>query len=232
MSGDSDTGEFLLALSTSHLLHRAQQLAQERFAKLAGDKGVTLRQFAVLAAIHETPGVNQTQLVRTTGIDRSTLADMVLRMEKRGWVSRAASDADARANDVRLAPAGLAVLQSAIQHAKAADAAILDALPRSKAKAFQHTLARLAEISDKAAAAAEHKARKEARRKARMEARDRARAEKRRLRVEARADKPHRKKKKSDKDGARVAAAEGVRSAPKRMKKANARPKEGRVAES
>lgn len=196
MSDGGDSGEFVLALSTSHLLHRAQQLAADRFSKLVGDKGVTLRQFAVLAAIQETPGLNQTELVRVTGIDRSTLADMILRMEKRGWISRAASDADARANAVRLAPAGAAMLSSAVQHAKAADAAILDALPRAKGKTFQHTLVRLAEMSDKAAAEAEHKARKEARRKARMEAREREREEKKRLRIEARKDAEKGKKKK------------------------------------
>jgi DNA-binding MarR family transcriptional regulator len=229
MSDGGDSGEFVLALSTSHLLHRAQQLAADRFSKLVGDKGVTLRQFAVLAAIQETPGLNQTELVRVTGIDRSTLADMILRMEKRGWISRAASDADARANAVRLAPAGAGVLSSAVQHAKAADAAILDALPRAKGKAFHHTLVRLSEMSDKAAADAEHKARKEARRKARMEARERAREEKKRLRMEARKDtEKSRKKKRKDRAIEPVAP-----KAPPRLRKTSSRAasKTGRAVE-
>ena len=45
-----DNDDFELAVSTSHLLHGAQQLASDRFAELVGENGVTLRQFAVLAA--------------------------------------------------------------------------------------------------------------------------------------------------------------------------------------
>jgi DNA-binding MarR family transcriptional regulator len=222
MSDGSESGEFVLALSTSHLLHRAQQLAADRFAKLVGDKGVTLRQFAVLAAIHEAPGLNQTELVRITGIDRSTLADMIMRMEKRGWIARSASDADARANDVRLTNAGLAILKSAVQSAKAADAAILDSLPKAKRKAFQHTLIKLAEASDKAAEAAEKKARKEARRKARVEARERVKAEKRRMRLEAKAEADKKKRK----------AEPGEEAAPRAGRSKAARVKPGPAVDS
>ena len=92
---------FALSQSPSHLLHRAQQLAQDRFAAAAGAHGVTLRQFAVLAAIAEKPGRSQTDLVVATGVDRSTLADMITRMEKRSWIMRVTAADDARANAVR-----------------------------------------------------------------------------------------------------------------------------------
>jgi DNA-binding MarR family transcriptional regulator len=172
-------GEFALALSTSHLLHRAQQLAADRFMFLVGEDGVTLRQFAVLAAIAETPNVSQADLVRATGIDRSTLADMMVRMEKRGWVTRAPSATDARAKAVALAPAGRKILQSALQHAKAADAAILDALPKGKRKAFQAMLEWLSLVPAKAAEKAEREAVRAARKQERLEAKARAQAAKR-----------------------------------------------------
>lgn len=178
MSDVPDGGEFALALSTSHLLHRAQQLASDRFAFLVGENGVTLRQFAVLAAIAETPGVSQADLVRATGIDRSTLADMMLRMEKRGWVARSPSTTDARAKAVALAPAGRTTLANALQHAKAADAAILDALPKAKRKTFQTTLERLSKVSGKAVEAAERAERRASRKQARLEAKARAQAAK------------------------------------------------------
>ena len=56
---------YALASSASHLLHRAEQLAAERFAELAKD-ALTLRQFAVLAAIASDPGLSQSALVRIT----------------------------------------------------------------------------------------------------------------------------------------------------------------------
>jgi len=148
------------------LLHRAEQLAADRFTQLVGDS-VTLRQFAVLAAIAESPGLSQSDLVRATGVDRSTMADMMTRMEKRGWVTRAASTVDARAHAVRLAAAGVTILAAATHHARAADAAILDALPRTKRRAFLNTLNKLAKVSDEAAAKADREAKRQAKRDAR-----------------------------------------------------------------
>ena len=66
-----------LEQSPSHLLHRALQLALDLYAVETGPGAVTQRQYAVLAAVAEHEGLTQTDLVRATGIDRSTLADMI-----------------------------------------------------------------------------------------------------------------------------------------------------------
>jgi len=75
-----DKAEFDLTASPGQLLHRAQQFAAERFSAATGGVEVTQRQFAVLSALSETDGQTQTQLVQRTGIDRSTLAELVSRM--------------------------------------------------------------------------------------------------------------------------------------------------------
>lgn len=152
---------FTLATSASHLLHRAQQLAADRFAQLAGDRA-TLRQFAVLAAIAEKPGRSQTDLVSATGIDRSTLADMITRMERRGWIIRVTAANDARANAVTLAAPGRATFTACIPSARAADEAVLDALPRGDRKALMDLLGVLSAVADQAAARAPRAARKAA----------------------------------------------------------------------
>jgi DNA-binding MarR family transcriptional regulator len=167
MTDGPESGPYRLEHSPSHLLHRAEQLAADRFTQLVGGDNVTLRQFAVLAAIAESPGLSQSDLVRATGVDRSTMADMMTRMEKRGWVTRAASTIDARAHSVRLAGAGVTILAAATNHARAADAAILDALPRTKRRTFLNILTKLAKISDAAAAKADKDARRQAKREAR-----------------------------------------------------------------
>ena len=68
-----------LAESPSHLMHRALQLALDIYAEEAGPDGLTQRQFAVLEAVAARSGLTQTDLVKATGIDRSTLADLVAR---------------------------------------------------------------------------------------------------------------------------------------------------------
>lgn len=163
MSNGPESEPFRLAASPSHLLHRAEQLASDRFTHLVGDT-LTLRQFAVLAAVAENPGLSQSELVRATGVDRSTLADMMTRMEKRGWVTRTTAPLDARAHAVRLAAAGVTILAAATQHARAADAAILDLLPRTKRRTFLNILSKLAKLSDEAAEKAERQARRQAKR--------------------------------------------------------------------
>lgn len=162
MSGaESDTYE--LADSASHLLHRAEQLAAERFSLLVG-RDVTLRQFAVLAAIAQAPGVSQAELVRRTGVDRSTIAGITARLQKAGLIERADSETDKRANAVTLTAAGQQMLKAATKHARAADAAILDALPRAKRKTFLSILVKLAELAEAAAAKAEKDAKRQAKR--------------------------------------------------------------------
>ena len=72
-----DTENFDLAESPGHLLHRAQQFAAERFMTAMAGAKLTQRQFAVLHATGKNEGLTQTELVRVTGIDRSTLAELV-----------------------------------------------------------------------------------------------------------------------------------------------------------
>jgi len=134
----------LLERSPSHLLHRVLQLALDIYAEECGEAGVTQRQFAVLAAVAENEGVTQTALVRATGIDRSTLADMVARMIAKGHLERQRSSEDARANSVRLTDAGREALEAVRPMVAMADARILALLKPSKREGFLDLLADVA----------------------------------------------------------------------------------------
>lgn len=118
-------GVAALDRSPSHLLHRALQRALDIYAEEFGTGAITQRQYAVLAAAAEHEGATQADLVRTTGIDRSTLADMAQRMIAKGLLERERSTLDARANAVRLTPAGREVLALAQPRMAAADARLL-----------------------------------------------------------------------------------------------------------
>lgn len=178
--GDKEATEpFHLSESVSHLLHRIAQLADEHFSGLAGES-ITLRQFAVLAAIAQSPGLSQAELGRAAGIDRSTLADMVARMERRGWIDRTASLLDARAQSVHLSAAGAAKLAETAAHARAADDAILELLPRSKGKTFVGVLTKLGKRADERAQQGDREARRKAKREARRKKRDAPKAKKKR----------------------------------------------------
>lgn len=87
-------------------LAEARRQVQVLSAEFVEKTGVTAAQAQVLAALLESEGVSQTSLVGKTGIDRSTLADVVRRLLKQGFVSRKRTKEDARAYSVRLTPAG------------------------------------------------------------------------------------------------------------------------------
>jgi len=175
---EHDTESFHLSDSPGHLLHRAQQFAAERFTKAMAGAKLTQRQFAVLHATAEAEGLSQTQLVKSTGIDRSTLAELVARMVKNGLLAREKLADDARANAVKLTPSGRDLLNTAMLGAMEADKAILSALPKNKRASFLETLRRIAvtlEKGEEAAKAAKQKA-KEKKKKAKKKAKEKAKA--------------------------------------------------------
>ncbi len=134
--------------SVTHLLHRTLQLALDYHADAAGAASLTQRQFTVLAAAAAADGMTQNDLVRATGIDRSTLADLVARMLTKGLLLRERSANDARANTVRLSDAGREALGAGAGAAADADERLLGLLSPKKRETFLKTLAGLAAMAD------------------------------------------------------------------------------------
>jgi DNA-binding MarR family transcriptional regulator len=141
-----------LDASPSHLLHRVLQLALDYYAAEQGESSITQRQYAVLAACADHEGATQADLVRITGIDRSTLADMAARMIAKGLLARERSAKDARANAVRLTDQGREALDLARPKAAAADARLLKLLAGGgKRAAFTDLLKDLVRAGEDAA---------------------------------------------------------------------------------
>ncbi len=132
-----------LAASATHLLHRSLQLAQDFHAEAAGPTGLTQRQYTLLAAAGLADGQTQNDLVRATGIDRSTLAELVSRMLAKGLLERERSATDARANTVRLSAAGVAALAEAAGPAASADGRLLTLLSPKKRESLVKLLTAL-----------------------------------------------------------------------------------------
>ncbi len=156
---------FKLSTSATHLLHRAQQSAVNLSAGALATKGLTIRQFAVLAALHGQSGQSQSELVEATGIDRSTLADMVSRMEKSGLVKRVVSKADARVKAVSLAAAGVRAYKAAVPKVQEADAALMQGLRKSSRVGLINALAVIAGDAEEAKPKKTKKADKAAKKK-------------------------------------------------------------------
>jgi DNA-binding MarR family transcriptional regulator len=101
---------------------------------------LTKQQYTVLVAVERNEGISQTDLVALTGIDRSTLAEMIRRMIEKGLLSRERTESDQRANAVRLATGGRKALRGARAANDRVERALLSALPAADRAKFSRML--------------------------------------------------------------------------------------------
>ena len=87
-------------------LRKAQLAVFQDFARSAGPVELTLGQFGVLEVIARNPGLSQTRLGATLGIDRSTLVALIDRLEELGLVQRANAPRDRRSYALFLSTRG------------------------------------------------------------------------------------------------------------------------------
>jgi DNA-binding MarR family transcriptional regulator len=139
--------------SPLHLLHRAGQQAELLFAAEVGTDGITPRQFAVLLALDANEDISQTGLVEATGIDRSTLADVVRRLVGKGLAQRKRTRLDARMYAVRLTARGREALAAHKPGAQRADERVLAGLNARQRQDFLTILAQVVRSLEENAAA-------------------------------------------------------------------------------
>jgi DNA-binding MarR family transcriptional regulator len=129
-----------------HLLRRCQQRAVDLFVAEVGEDGPTPRQFALMLCIQQNTGATQTELVRLSGIDRSTLAEILRRLLQRGLVARQKTDGDRRANALRLTPEGETIVSRAVPKVMASQERILAPIPRAQRKELIRLLSLIADL--------------------------------------------------------------------------------------
>ena len=103
----------------------------------------------MLLAVDSNDGKSQTDLVKLTGIDRSTLADLVARLLAQGYLQRKRTKDDGRTNAIRITAVGKKMLKMAHPGADEVDRQLLSLVPSADRKSFLDTLAVLATEMDK-----------------------------------------------------------------------------------
>ena len=130
------------------LIRRLHQIHVSLFVEECGALGVTPVQFSVLTAVAETPGLEQARLTEQVGVDRTTLAGVVARLEKQGLVKRRLGRGDRRVKNVFPTPAGQALLQRMEAPARRAHDRTLEALPPAERQRFLKALAKLVDAGN------------------------------------------------------------------------------------
>lgn len=133
----------LLDRSPLHLLHRAVQVTDALLQRQIEATGLTPRQFLLLTAVANSQGSSQTDLVEATGMDRSTLADVIRRLETKRLVMRERRKTDARAYEVSLTVAGRKALSMAQPQVGKVENDVLALLPANRTQLFCDDLRRI-----------------------------------------------------------------------------------------
>lgn len=94
-----------------HLIRRAHQISSALFAEECGGFDLTPVQYAALVAIRDNPEVDATRLSTLIAFDRSTLGDVLERLEAKGWIRRSPSPSDRRVKLLHLSSDGEQVLR-------------------------------------------------------------------------------------------------------------------------
>ncbi|HVY15823.1 MAG TPA: MarR family winged helix-turn-helix transcriptional regulator [Rhodopila sp.] len=130
------------------LIRRLHQIHQAMFAEECAAFNVTPVQFSIMSVAAAQPGLDQARLGNEVGVDRTTLANVVARLEARALLVRTSGATDRRVKHVSLTPEGLDLLSRIEAPARRAHVRTIEALPDDEREAFLRALARLVEAGN------------------------------------------------------------------------------------
>ena len=136
-----------------HLIRRAQQIAVAIFIEECAAYDLTPVQFAALVAIRGSEGIDATRLSALVALDRSTLGNVLDRLETRGLVIRYASADDKRVKLLKISPTGRALVKRSQAAALRAQERILAPLQPKDRDTLMRLLSQLVELNNDASRA-------------------------------------------------------------------------------
>jgi DNA-binding MarR family transcriptional regulator len=132
--------ETQLDRSPLHLLHRVHQRATELFQEKMAGIDLTARQYVILVTASQNDGASQQDIIDVTGIDRSTVSQIMQTMIRKGLLKRRRTKDDARAYAITLTDHGRDILKASEAIVTGVDEALVAALPATRAKTFLDNL--------------------------------------------------------------------------------------------
>ena len=138
-----------------HLIRRLQQISISVFSDRmrALDCDLTAPQFATLAVLSRSPGIDQATLAGLIAHDRPTIGGVVERLEAKGLVSRLQNEKDRRAKVLDLTEDGVALLNRLAPHVREIQPTILPGLSEAERAEFIRLAAKVTEAGNDTARA-------------------------------------------------------------------------------
>ncbi len=138
----------LLRQRPGFLIRRLHQIHLALFAEECEPFGVSPVQFSILTVLAEQPDLQQVALAQEIGVDRTTLTNVLRRLERRGMLTRCVAPGDRRVKRVTLTEQGRSTLTRMQAAAERAHARTVAALPPAQQAVFLEALARLVAVGN------------------------------------------------------------------------------------
>jgi MarR family transcriptional regulator, lower aerobic nicotinate degradation pathway regulator len=133
-----------------YLFRRMQQIAVAIFVEECGEYDLTPVQFAALVGIQTHPGIDATRLSAVIAFDRSTLGNVIERLETKQYVERKLSAEDRRTKLLYLTRSGAALLRDVMPSVDRAQARMLQPLKPADRKMLMTLLTQLVDLNNEA----------------------------------------------------------------------------------
>ncbi len=131
-----------------HLIRRLHQISFALFVDQAKAFDITPVQYAAIAAINNHPGIDQTALSNIIAFDRTTIGDVVGRLEKKKLIKRKSGTVDRRTKSLHITPAGERLIKQIEPAVASTQRQILQPLKPSERNAFLHMLKHLVHLNN------------------------------------------------------------------------------------
>jgi DNA-binding MarR family transcriptional regulator len=133
-----------------YLFRRMQQIAVSIFIEECKACDLTPVQYAALVAIHTHPGIDATRLSAVIAFDRSTLGNVIERLETKALIERKPSREDKRIKLLYLTRSGAALLREVVPSVDRAQARMLRPLKGADRKTLLALLTQLVDLNNEA----------------------------------------------------------------------------------
>ena len=131
-----------------YLFRRMQQIAVAIFVEECKAYDLTPVQYAALVAIQAHPGIDATRLSAVIAFDRSTLGNVIERLEAKQRIERKPSREDRRVKLLYLTRAGVALLRDIMPSVDRAQARMLQPLKPADRKTLMALLTQLVDLNN------------------------------------------------------------------------------------
>ena len=133
-----------------YLFRRMQQIAVSIFVEECRAYDLTPVQYAALVAIHTHPGIDATRLSAVIAFDRSTLGNVIERLESKALIERKPSVEDKRVKLLHLSKSGAATLREIMPSVERAQVRMLQPLKPADRKTLMALLTQLVDLNNEA----------------------------------------------------------------------------------